>query len=178
MRPKTAILVLVVAVGLVALAAVLRAVLGGPSRPANNEVPESRPTESASATGANLQVNPNSSNTAAVAGQVSAVDLGKELDQIRELQANGAGDSTATAKLLTKVTNREREVRTAALDALRQLNDTNAIPALEEAVGLLQDPREKAAVMDVIDYLKLPPIGGDNEPSPGVRKAGEKLPPP
>ena len=54
------------------------------------------------------------------------------------------------------MTHREPEVRKAAKDALVQLGDTNAIPGLEQALGLVEDPREKLAMMEAIDYLKLP----------------------
>ena len=58
--------------------------------------------------------------------------------------------------LFCKITHREPEVRKAARDALVQLGDTNAIPGLEQAVRLVEDPREKLALMEAIDYLKLP----------------------
>ena len=54
------------------------------------------------------------------------------------------------------VTHPDPEVRKAALDALMQLGDTNAIPGLEDIVKEIQDPREKVAMMDAIQFLKLP----------------------
>ena len=84
----------------------------------------------------------------------------KELDAIRELQgeADGANNSTIIPALLDKVAHPEAEVRKAALAALVQLNDTNAVPGLEQAAELMKDPRAKVAVLDTIDYLKLPGI--------------------
>ena len=155
MRPKIAVLVLIVAIGLVALAAVLRGVLGGRA-PEEAKAPEPPPEEAASPTTAGPQVNPNSSNTAAILEQLRVAEIVKELDQIRELQADGAVNPLATGLLLGKVTHREPEVRKAAKDALVQLGDTNAIPGLEQAVGLVEDPREKLALLEAIDYLKLP----------------------
>ena len=63
-----------------------------------------------------------------------------------------------TGLLLGKVTHREPEVRKAALEALVQLNDTNAIPGLEQATSLIEDPREKVTLMDAVSYLKLPGV--------------------
>jgi hypothetical protein len=155
MRPKIVVLVLMVAIGLVALAAVLKGVLGGRA-PEEAKAPELTPEEAASPTTAVPQLSPNSSNTAAILEQLRDAEIGKELDQIRELQADGAVNPLATGLLLGKVTHREPEVRKAAKDALVQLGDTNAIPGLEQAVGLIEDPREKLALLEAIDYLKLP----------------------
>jgi hypothetical protein len=66
-----------------------------------------------------------------------------------------------------KVTNPEKEVRKAALEALMQLNDTNAIPRLQQAVKSLEDPHDKSAVLDAIAYLQLPDTI-TNEPPVGA----------
>jgi hypothetical protein len=50
------------------------------------------------------------------------------------------------------------------LDAVRQLNDTNAVPGLQAAVNATADPRQKVAIMDTIDYLQLPNITDDAPP--------------
>jgi HEAT repeat protein len=58
--------------------------------------------------------------------------------------------------LLDKLTDAEPAVRSAALQAVLSLNETNAIPRLEEAEQNVENPREKVAIMDAIAYLKLP----------------------
>jgi hypothetical protein len=45
------------------------------------------------------------------------------------------------------------------------MNDTNAIPGLEKLMESIQDLREKVAVMDTIDYLKLPNVMPDVQPA-------------
>ena len=155
MRPKIVVLALIVAIGVVALAAVLKGVLGGHATQ-EADAPETAASEPASPTATNLQVNPVSSNAAAIVEQLRAAEIDKELDQIRELQAGGADNPQTTGLLLGKVMGKEPEVRKAAREALVQLGDTNAIPGLEQAVGLVEDPREKMALTDAIDYLKLP----------------------
>jgi hypothetical protein len=157
MRPKIVILILVLAIGLVALAAVLKGVLGGRA-PQEARAPEPPPAEPASPTATTPQVSANSSNTAAMLEQMRVADVNRELDQIRELQAGGADNPHTTGLLLGKVTHREPAVRKAALDALVQFNDTNAIPGLEQATSLIEDPREKVAFMDAVAYLKLPSV--------------------
>jgi hypothetical protein len=157
MRPKIVILIIVVAIGVVALAAVLKGVMVGRA-PQEVQAPEPPPEERAntSTSAAIPQVNPNSSNTAAMEEQLRAKELAKSLDEVRELQAQGPGDPATGDLLLAKVTHKEPEVRKAAVEALVQLNATNALPGLEQALGLTEDPREKIVLMDAINYLKLP----------------------
>jgi HEAT repeat protein len=107
-----------------------------------------------------VQVNPNSSNTAAISEEMRAAAVGKELDAIRELQgeADGENNPIIITALLDKLSNPEAEVRKAALESLRQLNDTNAVPGLEKVAESTKDPREKVAVMDAIEYIKMPSV--------------------
>jgi hypothetical protein len=156
MRPKIVILILVVAIGLVTLAALLKGI-GGRTNP-EVKPPEPPAAEAALPNAVSQPIHPNSSNTAAMLEEMRVADIAKELDQIRELQADGSGSEYATGTLLSKTTHREPEVRKAALEALVQLNDTNAIPGLEQAVSLIEDPREKVAFMDAVAYLKLPGV--------------------
>jgi HEAT repeat protein len=168
MRPKVVILILGIGVGLVAVVVLLKGVTGGrPSKdtpvvstgePTNQEPP-------AVTTVQDVQVNPNSSNTAAIVEQLRADAVQKELDLINELQAEGASSPATTPVLLAKVTHPEAEVRKAAVEALVQLNDTNAVPGLEQAVELIKDPREKVAMLDAIAYLKLPNITPEVQPA-------------
>jgi len=146
---------MVVAVGLVALAAVLKGIMNRPA-PAEpgGEVPPS--TEAALPAGTDLQMNSGSSNTVAGIEQAQADELERELKEIGDLSLAGAGDPYAAGLLVGKLTHREREVREAALSALIHLNDTNVIPSMEQTVGAIEDPREKVALMDAIAYLKLP----------------------
>ena len=88
MRPKIVVLVLIVAIGVVALAAVLKGVLGGQA-PEEAKAPEPSTGEPAGPTAALPQVSLNSSNAAAIVEQLRAAEIEKELDQIRELQAEG-----------------------------------------------------------------------------------------
>ncbi len=163
MRPKIVVLVLIVSIGVVALAAVLKGVLGGRA-PEDAKAPEPSSAEPSAPTATSPQVSANSSNSAAILEQLRAAEIAKELDQIRQLQADGAVNPLATSLLVAKVTHKEQEVRKAAKDALVQLGDTNAIPGLEQAVGLIEDPREKLALMEAIDYLKLPDAMSDQVP--------------
>ena len=158
MRPKVVLLTLVVAMGLVALAVVLKGV-------GRQEKPEARKApEPAAAAVPAAPIVPNTSNTAALLEQVRAAEVAKALDEVRELQAKGTIQPDATELLLAKVTHPEPEVRRAALAALVQLHATNALPGLEQAEALVENPREKVALMDAIDFLKLPTVTDGLDP--------------
>jgi hypothetical protein len=168
MRPKIVILILVAAFGLLAIMVVLKGVMGH-SGNAGGQAPAtqaSADSPSAATNGQVVPVNPDSSNTAAGSEQMRAAAIEKELDAIRELQgeADGENNPKIISALLDKVAHPEVAVRNAALDALKQLNDTNAIPGLQQAEELIKDPRGKVAVLDVIDYLKLPNVMPDVPP--------------
>jgi hypothetical protein len=168
MRPKIVILILVAAFGLLAIMVVLKGVMGH-SGNAGGQAPAtqaSADSPSAATNGQVVPVNPDSSNTAAGSEQMRAAAIEKELDAIRELQgeADGENNPKIISALLDKVAHPEVAVRNVALDALRQLNDTNAIPGLQQAEELIKDPRGKVAVLDVIDYLKLPNVMPDVPP--------------
>src|ERR1019366_3320246 len=173
MRPKVVILILVIAAGLVAVLVLLKGVIGGRSsnvtpvaatgEPTNQEPPAVTTVQ------ANPDVNPDTSHTPAMTSEESrAAQIQWDLDEVREALANGTEDPSATENiLLDKVTNPEKEVRKAALEALMQLNDTNAIPRLQQAVKNLEDPHDKSAVLDAIAYLQLPE-NTTNEPPAGA----------
>ena len=88
--------------------------------------------------------------------QVPSGPVETGLSQVHKFLAEGPTSPFTRGNLLGMVKDPEPEVRKEALEALQQLGDTNAIPELEEIARNIQDPREKVAVMDVIEYLKLP----------------------
>jgi hypothetical protein len=158
MRPKIVILILGIAAGLVAALVLLQGVIGGRSGNVPPVAAVDKPTNQEPPAVTNVQANPDSSNTPAMTPEEArAAQIQGDLDEIREALANGTEDPGATEDiLLGKVTSPEKEVRKAALEALMQMNDTNAIPRLQQAVKSIEDPRDKVAVLDAIAYLQLP----------------------
>jgi hypothetical protein len=170
MRPKIVIFILAAAFGMLGIVVVLKEVMVEHSGNTGVQTPAAETNaglQSAATNDQVVQVNPDSSNPAASPEQMRAAAIEKELDAIRELQseADGENNPTIISALLGKVTNPEAEVRSAALDVLRQLNDTNAVPGLQQAVDLINDPRGKVAVLDTIDYLKLPNVTPEAPPA-------------
>jgi hypothetical protein len=69
---------------------------------------------------------------------------------------DATGDPAGRSLLLDKLTDAEPEVRSAALQAVLALNDTNAIPRIEAAAQTVENPREKVALLDAVAFLQLP----------------------
>jgi hypothetical protein len=170
MRPKVVIVILVVAFGLLGIMVVLKGLMRGHAGNAGGQTPATQANMDSRSAATNdqvVQVNPNSSNTAASSEQMRAAAVEKELDAIQALlgEADGSNNSTIIPALIGKVAHPEAAVRKAALAALVQLNDTNAVPGLQQAVELMKDPRAKVDVMDTIDYLNLPSVMPDVPPA-------------
>jgi hypothetical protein len=175
MRPKVVILTLVLAFAVLAGMILLKGVKRGADvsvdQPTNGlAAMQSQPASDDFATN---QLNqpyqkPLDTNAAAaLAEKARTAEVDRQLEEISDLLSAADGDNNATVTipaLLDKVAHPEAEVRKAALDALKQLNDTNAVPGLLQALEKIKDPREKVAVLDTIDYLKLPGITPDVTP--------------
>ncbi|MGA2244473.1 MAG: HEAT repeat domain-containing protein [Verrucomicrobiota bacterium] len=159
MRPKIVILTLVIAFGVLGAVALLKGVAqkpvtdSGDGAAATNIVQKSGPADTSvpSAT-----ANPGAPGS----DELRAAVIAKEQDQIRILQSeiDGTNNPVIIAALLDKMNNPEAEVRKAVVQALIEINDTNAVPGLQKAADNLSDPREKVAALDAITYLKAPDI--------------------
>lgn len=70
----------------------------------------------------------------------------------------------------------DREVREAAIDATTQVGDSNAIPMLKEASEMVDDPEEKIAFLEAMEFLAVPPLTFDMVPvkSPERTEAAER----
>ena len=60
--------------------------------------------------------------------------------------------------ILSELSNRDPEIRKAALEATIQFGSRDAIPKLADAVSHTDDPAEKTALADAIEFLKLPSL--------------------
>jgi hypothetical protein len=162
MRPKIVILTLVIAFGLLGAVAVLKGMAQKHSADSGpTAVATTVPTPNSADTNVSVaMVNANSSNTAADSEAIRAAVIDKELDQIRTLQGevDGTNNSVIIAALLEKMNNPEEDVRHAVVQALIEINDTNAVPGLQKASDSVKDPHEKVAILDAITYLKAPGI--------------------
>lgn len=79
--------------------------------------------------------------------------------RVAELEELGMRDDPpALDTILSELTNRDPEIRQAALEATVQFRSRDAIPRLLDAAAQIDDPHEKAAIADAIEFLKLPAL--------------------
>jgi hypothetical protein len=86
--------------------------------------------------------------------------------------------------------NSDKKIRAAALEAAIQFGDRSVVPPLQEIAAQTQDPDEKAAILEAIDYINLPSLteymaanpnstpGSAQTRSPSQRHAHTQSPPP
>ena len=149
MRPKVVILTLLVVVGLVAAMAILKG--------ARQQAVVAPPPPEDAAVQEETHSNPPEPGSTNLAVQAPVEDVQTLVQKITDIQAEGSPTPGGRAVLLAALSEaKEKEVRQAALNAIVQLDDTAAIPGLEQALAQIADPREKAAVMDAVELLKLP----------------------
>ncbi len=67
-------------------------------------------------------------------------------------------DSASLETLLSEIKNPDQEIRQAALDAITQSGNRNAIPGLQEAAAQTEDAAGKQAFEEAIEFLKLPTL--------------------
>ena len=97
-----------------------------------------------------------------------------QLDKIKEALLDGGADPHLVEAIREQLSHPEAEVRKAAVEALMHLNDRGAIPKLKEALARVQDSREKASIMDAIDYLEIPEDSG--QMAGGIANVGSDPP--
>ena len=76
--------------------------------------------------------------------------------QLMDLAMND--DRASLDTILSELTNRDPEIRKAALDAAIQFGSRDAIPKLADAASQTDDASEKTALNDAIEFLKLPSL--------------------
>jgi hypothetical protein len=165
MRPKIVILILGFGFGVLGIIALLKGVPGrhadgGGQTPSGVATANPQPGQAAPIPNPGHAAPVNSSNAVAETAESRAAAIEKDLAAIQELldAVDGTNNPVIISALIEKVALPEPKVRDAALDALKQINDTNAVPGLKKAADNMKDPRGKVAVLDTIDYLLLPGV--------------------
>jgi len=76
-----------------------------------------------------------------------------------ELLALAMQDSPAAHQQIVKeLKNPDREIRRAALEALEQADDRSVVPQMQQIAEQTDDPAEKQAILDTIDFINLPSL--------------------
>ncbi len=67
-------------------------------------------------------------------------------------------DPASLSNILADLTNPEKEIRDAAIEAAKQFGSTNAIPTLKAVAANTTDLEEQSALLEAADFLSLPAI--------------------
>ena len=99
---------------------------------------------------------------AVVADKRADLNAPDHADYVQERKAElldltSSRDPSALPAILSELNNQDPDIRQAALSAVVQVGNKDAIPALQNQVAWAEDPREKVAIQDAIDFLRLPP---------------------
>jgi hypothetical protein len=82
--------------------------------------------------------------------------INAETDRLQQWSMND--DAASLSSILADLTNPEKEIRKAAIEAAEQFGSTNAIPVLNNLAAKDEDPEEKAALLEAAHFLSLPSI--------------------
>lgn len=153
MRPKTVVIIFLVAIAGVAAILFLKG-LGSSDQEGVVAPIETTEVPVAASNSAPVAVEPPKVEAITHEDERTA-KIEKEVDQVNDAVARGSGDPISLVKITDRLTHPEKEVREAAIRAARLLGDRAAIKNLKLAKDQLEDPREKSAIMDVIEYLEM-----------------------
>jgi HEAT repeat protein len=79
--------------------------------------------------------------------------------RIAELMDLGMDDQRSSLDtILSELNNRDPRIREAAVEAAIQFGSRDAIPVLIDAAAQTDDTKEKAALLDAAEFLKLPTL--------------------
>lgn len=167
MKPKFTLVILLLGVAVLALMGIMHSTLN--EHKALATAPTVVPAENGSSqVASNVAVDPQAGgNTAMTAEEQAALMKQKDLDAVNDALASNDGDPRAMLEIASRLENPDDEVRTAAREAAVHLGDTNIIPYLTTALTDLQNPREKVAIMDAIEYLSIP-VAPEGYPDPAL----------
>ena len=80
-------------------------------------------------------------------------------NRIVELQETAMRDDRDSLTAITsELDNRDPRIRKAALEAAIQFGSRDAIPKLADVAQQTDDPKEKAALLEAVEFLKLPSL--------------------
>lgn len=157
MRPKMMLGIMLVAVVALGMLVVLKGILSNRA-----EAPKAAVT-AIDSTQPEVVKKPNSQPNLLVTNVVATTpdedhqaSIDNDLDQIKTALLEGSSNPNSLAAVRERLLSPAAAVRKAAVEAAMHLNDREAIPQLKEALGRVEDTREKVAIMDAIEYLQIP----------------------
>ena len=83
-----------------------------------------------------------------------AAEIQAKIDRLEDLQSND--DAESLHAILNELTDSNRVIRHAAIEATTQFRDRAAIPVLSDLAARTTDPEEKQELLDAVEFLTLP----------------------
>lgn len=77
-------------------------------------------------------------------------------EEMKDALLEGSANPAKVEAVRNYLQSTDAEVRKTAVQTMMHLTDREGIPALKAALEKVQDPREKVAIMDAIEYLETP----------------------
>jgi hypothetical protein len=155
MRPKFVVVLLLLA--LLALGAVffLKQHLGNAATPPPvNESVTPAPVVSVAPPPEPVPIPTAPAATNALTDEQRQAAIDAETDRLQEWSMND--DPASLSNILADLTNSEKEIRDAAIEAAKQFGSTNAIPTLKAVAANTTDTEEQIDLLEAADFLSLP----------------------
>ena len=162
MRPKIVLMFIVCALVVTGAILVLKQHAPAPTAPAAVVTPPQKPSQTASAAPTPMPVFTPPPHVLTAEERQDAIQA--EVEHLQELSRND--DPQSLSSILADLTNSEKEVREAAIEATKQFGSTNAIPALKAAAFNSTDTEEQMAMLDAANFLTLTPISDSSVQQP------------
>jgi len=163
MRPKVVVAMLLLAAGLLGVIVLMSNALHPQSTSSSADSGKVSPAVAAS----NQPVEAPASNPPPVVAAGPAADTNAAAAhaqyvsrRIKELNALAMNDDVQSRDtILSELKNNpDKKIRAAALEAAIQFDDRSVVPPMQEIAAQTQDPEEKAAILEAIDYINLPSL--------------------
>jgi hypothetical protein len=94
--------------------------------------------------------------------------INAETDRLQ--QWSMSDDPASLSSILADLTNPEKEIRDAAIEAAKQFGSTNAIPVLKAVAANTTDTEEQIALLEAANFLSLPPVDFSQPTPPKTRQ--------
>ena len=99
---------------------------------------------------------PSQQPIASSAEEIHSQKIRQRIAELNDLAMNS--DTNSLNTILAELNNSDKEIRKGALEAVIQFADRAAIARLQEIADRTEDATEKAALLEAIEYLKLPSL--------------------
>lgn len=175
MRPKVVIPILLLAIGGLGIAAWLSKSFRPQAAPAFADVPTAKSDAAPAPPKVVLKAVPAPATPRAredtVAAKIlsnAAVEIAPVSQQAHEEFVSKRSDELmglamekspeAHQQIVDELKNPDKEIRKAALEAIQQADDRSVVPQMRQIADQTDDPAEKQAILEAIDFINLPTL--------------------